>query len=366
MTSALFSPLRLAELELANRIVVAPMCQYSANDGCASDWHMTHLGMLANSGAALMVVEATGVERIGRITHGCMGLYSNACEDALRRVLNHCRRIGQAKVGIQLAHAGRKASSQLPWAGGKGLLPDEDPWETIGPSAISFGNEWPAPREMTRDDMDRVREAFVQAAKRALAIGFDAVELHFAHGYLLHSFVSPISNQRQDEYGGSLENRMTFPREVARAVRAVVPKATPLGARVSASDWLGGGLTIDDTVKLSAALKSDGLDFICVSSGGIRADARTAADPNNTAALAARIRNEAKITTRAVGMIKQPKQAESILADGQADLIALARGFLDNPHWGWHAARELGADVAMPAQYLRVGPKFWSPALPAA
>jgi NADPH2 dehydrogenase len=279
----------------------------------------------------------------------------------MRRVVNHCRRIGKAKIGIQLAHAGRKASSQLPWSGGKGLTPAEDAWETIGPSAIAFGNEWPAPREMTRQDMDRVRESFVQAAKRALAAGFDAIEMHLAHGYLLHSFVSPISNQRKDEYGGSLENRMKFPLEVARAVRAVVPKAVPLGARISASDWLDGGLVIDDTVKLSAALKAAGVDFICVSSGGIRSDTRTPADANNNAAFAEKIRNGAKVATRAVGMIKQPKQAEDILASGKADQVALARGFLDDPHWGWRAARELGADVALPVQYLRAGPKFWSP-----
>ena len=359
--SALFSPIKLAGLELSNRIVVAPMCQYSANDGCASDWHMTHLGMLANSGAAMFVVEATGVERHGRITHGCMGLYSAENEAALRRVVLHCRRIGKAKIGIQLAHAGRKASSQLPWEGGKGLKSNEDPWETIGPSAIAFGNEWAAPREMTRADMDHVRESFVASAKRALAIGFDSIELHLAHGYLLHSFVSPISNQRKDEYGGSLENRMKFPLEVARAVRAAVPKSVPLGARISASDWLEGGLTIDDTVKLSAALKGEGLDFICVSSGGIRADARTPADPNDNASLAAKIRAGAKITTRAVGMIKQPKQAEDIISGGQADQVALARGFLDNPHWGWRAARELGGEVSPPSQYLRAGPKFWTP-----
>jgi 2,4-dienoyl-CoA reductase-like NADH-dependent reductase (Old Yellow Enzyme family) len=361
MTSALFSPIKLANLELANRIVVSPMCQYSATDGAATDWHVTHLGMLANSGAALLVVEATGVERKGRITHGCMGLYSDACEEALRRVVLYCKRIGRAKIGIQLAHAGRKASSQLPWEGGKGLKSGEDLWETIGPSAIAFGNEWAAPREMTRADMDHVRDCFVRSAKRALAIGFDSIELHLAHGYLMHSFVSPISNQRKDEFGGSLENRMKFPREVVRTVRAVVPKSIPLGARISASDWLEGGLTIEDTVKLSAALKSDGLDFICVSSGGIRADARTPADPNDQATLAGKIRAGAKISTRAVGMIKQPRQAESIVANGQADQVALARGFLDDPHWGWHAARELGAEISPPVQYLRAGPKFWTP-----
>jgi 2,4-dienoyl-CoA reductase-like NADH-dependent reductase (Old Yellow Enzyme family) len=224
MTSALFSPIKLADLELENRIVVSPMCQYSADDGSATDWHLGHLAMLANSGAALLVVEATHVERRGRITHGCLGLYSDDNEAALARVIAHCRRAGTAKLGIQLAHAGRKASSYRPWEGGLGLNKDDDPWETIAPSAIAFGNAWQAPRAMTRDDMDRVRDAFVSSARRAVRLGFDAVELHMAHGYLLHSFMSPIANHRNDEYGGSAAARLRFPLEVARAVRAAVPR----------------------------------------------------------------------------------------------------------------------------------------------
>jgi NADPH2 dehydrogenase len=237
MTSALFSPIKLADLDLDNRIVVSPMCQYSADDGSATDWHVSHLGMLANSGASLLVVEATGVERRGRITHGCLGLYSDDNEAALARVIAHCRRSGTAKLGIQLAHAGRKASSSLPWEGGLGLKADDDPWETIAPSAIAFGNAWAAPRAMTRHDMDRVREAFVASAKRALRLRFDAIELHMAHGYLLHSFMSPLSNHRSDDYGGSAAARLRFPLEVVRAVRAAVPPAVPLGARISGNDW---------------------------------------------------------------------------------------------------------------------------------
>ena len=362
--SKLFSPIKLAGLELSNRIVVSPMCQYSAVDGTAVDWHMTHLGMLANSGAALVVVEATHVERHGRITHGCHGLYSDANEEAIRRVLQHCRHIGSAKFGIQLAHAGRKASSQRPWEGGKGLKESEDPWETIGPSAIPYGKEWPAPGEATRADMERIRDAFVNSAKRVVAIGFDAVELHFAHGYLLHSFLSPISNHRKDEFGGSLENQMRFPLEVARAVRAVVPKAMPLGARISASDWLDGGWTIEDSVKLCRALKAEGFDFICTSSGGIHFEARAPHDVDNNASLAEKIRREAGIATRAVGLITQPQKAEEILQKEQADQIAIARGFLDDPHWAWHAAKQLSAEVKRPPQYLRAGPSFWPPARP--
>ncbi len=357
--SALFSPIKLADLDLANRIIVSPMCQYSANDGVANDWHLTHLGMLANSGASLVVVEATGVERSGRITHGCTGIYSDASEDAFARILAHCKRIGTAKFGIQIGHAGRKASSQRPWEGGLGLKAGDEPWDTIGPSAIPFGAAWPAPRAMDEADMARVREAFVDAARRVLRIGFDAIELHMAHGYLLHSFVSPISNKRNDAYGGSLEGRMKFPLEVLRAVRAVVPKSVPLGARISGDDWMEGGLTDDDSVAWVTAMQQAGLDFVCVSSGGVTAETRNPTSPGYNVPIAEKIRRETGIATRAVGLIATPQQAESIVAEGKADLIALARAMLHNPHWGWQAAQELGAEVARPAQYLRVAPKLW-------
>jgi 2,4-dienoyl-CoA reductase-like NADH-dependent reductase (Old Yellow Enzyme family) len=364
--SKLFSPIKLAALELSNRVVVSPMCQYSALDGSATDWHLTHLGMLANSGAALVVVEATHVERHGRITHGCHGLYSDANEDAIRRVLLHCKRIGSAKFGVQLAHSGRKGSSQRPWDGGKGLKGYDDPWETVAPSAIAYGNEWPAPREATRDDMNRIRDAFVNSAKRAVTAGFEAIELHLAHGYLLHTFLSPLSNHRKDDFGGSLENRMRYPLEVARAVRAVVPKSIPLGARISATDWVEGGWTIDDSIKLCRALKAEGVDFICTSSGGILFTTKAPHDVDNNAALAEKIRREAGIATRAVGLITQPQKAEEIVANGQADQIAVGRGFLDNPHWAWDAAKALGVEVKRPNQYLRAGPQFWPPARPKA
>jgi 2,4-dienoyl-CoA reductase-like NADH-dependent reductase (Old Yellow Enzyme family) len=361
MTSALFSPLRLADLNLPNRIVVSPMCQYSANDGVASDWHMTHLGMLANSGAGLVIVEATHVERFGRITHGCLGLYSDACEAALEQVVAHCRRIGSAKFGIQLSHAGRKASAQRPWEGGKALPPGEDTWPTIAPSAIPFGPGWHVPRAMTEEDMARVRVAFVDAAKRAVRIGFDAVELHLAHGYLLHGFVSPISNTRSDNWGGSLESRMRFPLDVAGAVRAIVPRSIPFGARLTGSDWLEGGLTVSDAVALARALKDAGLDYIDVSSGGVstQGQASVPRDPGYNVALADQIRRGAAIATRVVGMIANPKQAEAIVASGQADMVALARAFLDDPHWGWHAAQALGGEVAYPPQYQRAEAAVW-------
>ncbi len=368
MPSALFSPIRLAELELPNRVVVAPMCQYSADDGCANDWHMTHLGMLSNSGAGLVIVEATHVERIGRITHGCLGLYSDANEAALARVVAHCKRIGTAKIGVQLAHAGRKGSSQRPWEGGLGLKHNgggDEPWETIAPSAIPFGAAWPSPREMHDEDFERVREAFVSAARRALRIGFDAIELHVAHGYLLHSMASPISNQRSDRFGGSRENRFRFPFEVAEAVRAVVPHGLPLGARITGSDWADGGLAVEDAIAFSQGLRTRGLDYVDISSGGVQADIRNPVGAGYNVPLAERVKREAGIATRTVGLITRPAQAEEIIASGKADMVAMARAFLDHPHWGWSAARELGASVAHPPQYLRASAKMWQTPAPA-
>jgi 2,4-dienoyl-CoA reductase-like NADH-dependent reductase (Old Yellow Enzyme family) len=362
MTSALFSPFRLAGLELANRIVVSPMCQYSADDGCANDWHMMHLGMLANSGASLVVVEATHVERHGRITHGCLGLYSDDNEAALAHVISQVRRAGSAKFGIQIAHSGRKGSAQRPWEGGGSLQPGEDNWETIAPSAIPFGDNWQTPRVVTEADMGRVRDAFVSSVKRALRIGFDEIELHMAHGYLLHGFMSPLSNKRTDEFGGSFENRMRFPLSVARAVRAAVPKHVPLGARITGSDWREGGLTPDDAVAIATLLKDEGLDFICVSSGGVAGDIRNPSEPGYNVPIAARVKNEAGIATRTVGLIVKPDHADAVVAKGEADLVSMARSFLDDPHWGWHAAKALGAEVTRPPQYLRAGPKLWAPA----
>jgi len=360
--SALFSPIKLADLELPNRIVVSPMCQYSADDGSATDWHMMHLGMLANSGAALVIVEATGVERMGRITHGCLGLYSDDNELALTRVIQQCRRRGTAKFGIQLAHAGRKASADLPWNGGLALKPGQDPWPTVAPSALPFGENWHTPAMVTEADIARIRDAFLKAIERALRIGFDEIELHMAHGYLFHSFMSPISNKRNDGYGGPLKNRLKFPLEVARAARATIPKHIPLGARITGSDWREGGLTPDDAVMIAKALKDAGLDFLCISSGGITSDTRNPSDEGYNVAIAEKVRREAGIPTRAVGLIFKPQQAEAIVAEGQADMVTMARAFLDDPHWGWHAARALGADVPRPQQYLRVGPKLWAPA----
>jgi 2,4-dienoyl-CoA reductase-like NADH-dependent reductase (Old Yellow Enzyme family) len=358
MPSTLFTPIKLGDVELDNRIVVAPMCQYSSADGCATDWHIAHLGMLANSGASLVIVEASGVERHGRITHGCMGLYSDDTEAALKRVIDFCHRAGVAKLGIQLAHAGRKASSQRPWEGGGALKPGQDPWETIAPSALPFGPGWHTPRAMVADDFARVRHAFVTAAERAVRIGFDTIELHMAHGYLLHSFMSPLSNKREDEYGGTLENRVRFAREITEAVRQVVPRGVALGARFTGSDWAEDGWTPANAVFCAKTLKAAGVDYIDVSSGGIASDVRTPTTPGFNVDIAAEVRATG-LATRVVGMIATPQHAETIVADGKADMVALARAFLDAPHWGWHAAQTLGAEIKRPNQYMRVAPAMW-------
>jgi 2,4-dienoyl-CoA reductase-like NADH-dependent reductase (Old Yellow Enzyme family) len=357
----LFSPLDLGPVALPNRIAVSPMCQYSAEDGSATDWHLQHLMQLAMTGAGLVTVEATGVERIGRITHGCLGLYSDANEAALARVLGAARKVAPegTRFAIQLAHAGRKASCQMPWQGGKPLAEGENPWPTVAPSAIPFSEGGPPPEALDEAGMERVAAAFRQAAERSVRLGFDAIELHSAHGYLLHSFLSPLSNKRTDAYGGTLEKRLRFSLEVARAVRAVVPRDVALGARITGTDWADGGLTADDAVVHAAALKTAGFDYACVSGGGAVPQMKIALGPGYQVPMAARVRAEAGIVTRAVGLIVEPAQAEAVVASGKADLVAMARAFLDNPRWVWHAAERLGARVAYPPQYARAAASVW-------
>jgi NADPH2 dehydrogenase len=358
--SALFSPLPVGGIELVNRMMVSPMCQYSAVDGVAQDWHFVHYGMLANSGASLLVCEASAVEPRGRITLGDLGLYSDACEAALRRVVATCRRIGTAALGVQIAHAGRKGSAHVPWEKrGAPLAPEEGAYETIAPSAIPFDDGWHVPRGMTVADMNSVKSAFVATAERAARIGFDAVELHAAHGYLLHEFLSPIANKRTDEYGGDSDRRMRFPAEVAAAVRGVWPRDRILGARITGSDWLDGGITVADAVLFAARLKELGYDYVSVTSGGIAPRARIPVGPGYQVPLAAEVRRDTGLATCAVGLIAAPAQAEAIIAGGEADLVALARAFLDNPHWGWAAALDLGGDVKRPPQYERADPRLW-------
>jgi len=357
----LFDPLTLGPVTLPNRVVVAPMCQYSANDGSATDWHLQHLMQLAISRAGLVMVEATGVERQGRITHGCLGLYTDANEAALARALQAAKGVATSdtKFGIQIGHAGRKASAERPWEGGRALGPDKSPWQTAAPSAIAFAPDWHTPEALDAAGLERIKAAFVQAAQRAVRIGFDVIELHIAHGYLLHQFTSPLSNTRTDAYGGALENRMRFPLEVAQAVRAVVPQSLMLGARITGSDWVEGAWTADDAVAFGKGLKATGFDYACVSSGGIVATARIPFAANYQVPFAAKVRAEAGIATRAVGLIVEPAQAEAIVSSGQADCVALARGILDDPRWVWHAAERLGATISLPPQYDRVRRTNW-------
>lgn len=360
MTARLFSPWRLGPLELPNRIVIAPMCQYSADDGSATDWHLIHLGHLALSGAALLILEATAVERQGRITPGCLGLYSGENEAALARVLAALRaHAGGMPLAIQLAHAGRKASSRVPWQGGA-QLPLREPrsWRAVAPSAWPHIEGEDAPDALDDGGLARVRDAFVQAARRAARLGFDGIELHAAHGYLMHQFLSPIANRRNDAYGGSLDNRMRFPLEVFSALRESFPAERPLWVRLSATDWVSGsGWDVDDAVVFASALAARGCAAIHVSSGGVSSAQKIPLGPGYQVGLAARVKAAVGLPTIAVGLITEAQQAEDIIASGQADAVALARAMLYDPRWPWHAAAQLGASVKAPPQYWRSQPR---------
>lgn len=351
MTAQLFTPVELGGVTLPNRIVVSPMCQYSAVDGSAQPWHQVHYGMLAMSGAGLLCLEATHVEREGRITQGCLGLYSDENEAALKPVIDWVRGwMPGVKLGVQLAHAGRKASAQRPWKGG-GPLTQADapdlPWTTCGPSALAYdpAAKWHTPVALDAVGLKRVKQAFVEAAERSLRLGFDVVELHGAHGYLLSQFLSPLSNQRSDEYGGTADKRRRFPLEVFEAVRRVWPADKALGMRLSAVEWVEGGVTIEDTIETARQLKALGCDFVDVSSGGNAAGQKITLRPGYHVPFSARVRREAGIKTWAVGLITEPEQAEKIIASGEADCTAHARPFLLDPRWAWNAARALGVET---------------------
>ncbi|HYD61143.1 MAG TPA: NADH:flavin oxidoreductase/NADH oxidase [Noviherbaspirillum sp.] len=355
--SALFSPISLGGLSLKNRIVIAPMCQYSAANGAATDWHMIHLGHLSLSGAGLMIIEATAVEPEGRISPADLGLWSDETEAALGKVLHAVRKHSSMPVAIQFAHAGRKASTQVPWEGGKQIPSHAGGWRTFAPSAAPYSESDEAPIALDAGGLHRIRDGFAAAARRAGRLGLDAIELHAAHGYLLHEFLSPLSNLREDAYGGSLENRMRFPLEVFDAIRENFDPAKPVGVRVSATDWVEGGWDVEQTVVFAQELKKRGCAFIDVSSGGLSPLQKITLGPGYQVPFAERIKRESGMPTIAVGLITEAEQADKIVSSGMADMVALARAMLYNPRWSWHAAAKLGAQVDAPPQYWRSQPR---------
>ena len=348
----LFLPFTLRKVEFKNRIAVSPMCQYSAVDGHPNTWHLVHLGSRAVGGAALVMAEASGVSNIGRISPGDTGLYLDSHVDAWRPIVEFLKEQG-AVTGIQLAHAGRKASMDAPWRGGKPLSPSTGSWTPVSASPLPFDTGYPVPQELSVPDLDAIVNQFEAAAHRALAAGFQVIEIHAAHGYLLHQFLSPLSNQRTDSYGGTFENRMRLLLRVAKSVRAIWPESQPLFVRISATDWVEGGWDLAQSVELSRHLKSLGVDLVDVSSGGTTTSAKIPVGPGYQVEFAATIRGQAGIPTGAVGMITEPSQADTIIATGQADMVFLAREMLRNPFWPRHAAKLLRAELPPPPQYAR-------------
>ncbi|MGE5609258.1 MAG: NADH:flavin oxidoreductase/NADH oxidase [Bacillota bacterium] len=353
--SHLFSPLKLRELEFRNRVFVSPMCQYSSVDGMATDWHLVHLGSRAVGGAALVMAEATAVSPEGRITPEDLGIWSEKHVEGLRRIARFIKEHGAAPA-IQIAHAGRKASTAAPWQGGNPLSMEAGGWQPIAPTPLPFDDKHPVPREMTGLDIAAVVEQFAAAAKRSLAAEFEAVEIHMAHGYLLHEFLSPLTNRRTDEHGGTLENRMRLPLAVARRVREIWPGKWPVFVRISATDWVEGGWDIQQSIILSRSLKDLGIDLIDCSSGGLVPHAKMPVSPGYQVPFAEAIRREVGIATGAVGLIIKPEQADRIIRNNQADAVLLAREMLRNPYWPLHAAHVLGVDVSWPKQYARAKP----------
>ncbi|KPQ05865.1 MAG: Old Yellow Enzyme family NADH:flavin oxidoreductase [Rhodobacteraceae bacterium HLUCCA12] len=350
MTTNLFTPIALGPQTLPNRIVVSPMCQYSADEGCATDWHLVHWGQFALSGAGLLMIEATGVNPEGRITPGCLGLWNDAQEAAIADRLARVREFSDMAFGIQIGHAGRKASAFRPWEGPGHYAPGQGGWVPKAPSALPFAEDWPVPEAMTEDEIAAVVDDFAATAQRAVRLGLKVIEIHAAHGYLLSSFLSPLANRRDDRYGGTDENRRRLPLEVFAAVRAVCPDDVAVGMRFNGTDWVEGGLGADDAVALARALHQMGADFVDVSSGG-NAPAKIPVGPGYQLPFASRIRREVGIRTIAVGMIRSPLHAESIITGGEADMVALARGFINDPRWPWHAAEVLGHAIDVAPQY---------------
>ena len=356
-TPRLFTPLRVGSLELRNRIVIAPMCQYSAEEGRATDWHVIHLGQLALSGAALLTIEATAVLPEGRISSRDLGLWSDDTEAALGRTLASVRRWSDMPIAIQLAHAGRKASSRVPWEGGAQVPPGQPGgWQTVAPSPIPFTGGQHPPVALDRHGLAEIRDAFAAAARRAARLDIDAVQIHGAHGYLVHEFLSPLSNRREDEYGASLENRLRFPLEVFDAVREAFPADRPVSMRVSGTDWTPGGWDLEQTMTFAKALEAHGCSAVHVSSGGLTPAQQIPIGPGYQVPLARAVKSSIKLPVIAVGLITDFDQAEAIVGTGDADIVALARAILYDPRWPWHAAAHLGASVKAPNQYLRSQP----------
>jgi 2,4-dienoyl-CoA reductase-like NADH-dependent reductase (Old Yellow Enzyme family) len=354
--SQLFSPFRLREVEFKNRIFVSPMCQYSSADGLPTDWHLVHLGSRAVGGASLVIVEATAVSPEGRISPSDSGIWSETQAEAFKRLTGFIREQGSVP-GIQLAHAGRKASTAVPWRGDRPLTMAEGGWPTLAPSPVPFDKDYPIPREMTPKDLEAVVGRFAEATRRSFQAGFRVIEIHLAHGYLLHEFLSPLSNRRADNYGGSLENRMRFPLEVVKAVRESWPSDLPLFVRISSTDWVEGGWDLFQSLALAHRLKNLEVDLIDCSSGGLVPYAKITVGPGYQTPFSAEIRSKVGIATGAVGLITDPIQAEQILTIGQADAILLAREMLRDPYWPHHAAQILKADIPWPSQYLRAKPR---------
>jgi 2,4-dienoyl-CoA reductase-like NADH-dependent reductase (Old Yellow Enzyme family) len=352
METHLFSPLTIRDVTLRNRIAVSPMCQYSCEDGLATDWHVVHLGSRAVGGAALVMVEASAVEARGRITAADMGIWKDEHIGNLTRISRFIKSQG-AVAGIQIAHAGRKASTAVPWRGGAAIPPGDGGWRPVAPSALGFREGDPVPEELTGEQIAFIVDAFAAAAQRALRAGFDVVEIHGAHGYLIHEFLSPLSNQRADEYGGEFENRARFAIEVARAVRAGWPEQLPLFFRISASDWAEGGWDVEQSVRLSRCLAEAGVDLIDCSSGGLVPYAKIELGPGYQVPFAERIRRDANVMTGAVGLITEAEQADAIIREGRADIVLLAREMLRDPYFALHAAMQLGSEVRPPVQYGR-------------
>lgn len=359
--SKLFTPLNIGKFTLDNRITIAPMCQYSAVDGSMTDWHLMHLGNMALSGASMLVIEATGVTAEGRITPQCVGLYSDANEEAMARVVKYVRSVSPIVLGIQLGHAGRKASAHRPWNGRGPLKPEDGAWVTEAPSAVALAADWPMPHALSLAEMQRIKQACVAAVKRAARLGLDFVELHSTHGYLFSEFLSPLANKRNDEYGGSLTSRMRWPLEVFSAMRDAWPVDKFIGAKISGTDFADGGWTPEDAVVYAGELKKAGAAYVTVSGGGVVLDAKVPIGPGYQVPFAERVKRETGITTGAVGLITDSQQAEEIVASGKADFVSLARAMLFNPRWPQHAAVALGADAKYPPQYERAAPKLWPP-----